>query len=713
MPQFVLIDQSIRGLTGHHYEYAVHVLRAAEKAGYQPILAANRKFTGQGEKNWLIFREYEFGFWSEPRKRQFRLPKLAWIRRIWFLGRCKLRFSELGLAWLGCTDWGKYLSRKPRGLAGFLTHALGLLLIVATKALRLAGLLLLLPFWAVALPLLAVRELLGLLVRPRLFQRYVRAFVLELRTYAEFAKILARSANFLYDTAGNKPSRVRGGVAAAFGRDTRNLFKKVGLQAGDVVFLPTISHRDLLGLLDFFRAGQLSAGVSWHFLFRRNLYTGTLEDSPDCREKVAEIRNAFQTFQAEIGERKVFFYTDSAELTWQYEQLGAFPFHTLSIPHTYSARDVPVRDGPLRVTYLGDARREKGYHLLPRIVGDLLQEGLAGKLRFVFQSNYNVPGGEPEAVVARGQLESFPESMVSLYKQALSTADYKALLLSSDITILPYDRTNYGARSSGVLVESLAAGIPVIVPAGTWLSRQLLMAGDADGQERPRNEMTVVESLAQSALSWSCHGSPGVSALVDGKLEAGFESKAYCWLDVPDSATHLLFTAQFSRLPLDGCFYITELGEDDLELGHTRRIYLQGSANQGKCRVVCRLTPQARKLWVAVGSAHKNARVQIEDTRVDLLRQPPGQCIPSGAAGLAYQEAGEILELIREIADHYPHYRRTAAEFAMQWRGFHNADRLVADVVQNAASGYGLAADVSGAAGADGSSIAGQDITCA
>ena len=703
MPQFVLIDQSIRGLTGHHYEYAVHVLRAA----------ANRGFTGQGEKHWLIYREYEFGFWSEPRKQQLSRPKVEWIRRIWFLGRCKLRFSALGLAWVGRTDWAKYVSRKPRGLAGFLTHALGLLLIVATKVLCLAGLLLLLPFWAVTLPLLAVRELLGLLVRPPLFQRYVRAFVLELRTYAEFAKALARSAGFLRGAAGKEPSGVPEGVAAAFGRDTRNLFKKVNLRAGDVVFLPTISRRDLLGLLEFFRRAQPPVGVSWHFLFRRNLYPGTLEDSPDCREEVAKISNAFQTFQKEIGERKVFFYTDSTELTRQYEQLGAFPFHALSIPPTYSARDAPVREGPLRVTYLGDARREKGYHLLPKIVGDLRQEGLAGKLRFVFQSNYNVPGGEPEAVVARGQLESFPESMVSLYKQALSTADYKALLLSSDITILPYDRISYGVRSSGILVESLAAGIPVIVPAGTWLSRQLLTAGYADKQEKPRNEMTVVESFGQSSLSWCCHGSPGVSAFLDGKLEAGFESKAYCWLEVPESATHLLFTVRFSRPTFDGCFYITELGEDDLKLGHMRRIHLQGGANQGKCSVVCRLAAQARKLWVALGSAHKNAHIQIENTRVDLLRQPAGQSIPRGAAGLAYQDAEEIPELIREMADHYPHYRRSAAEFAKQWRGFHNADRLVADIARNAGSGYGLAAEVSDAAGTDGSSIAEQDIACA
>ena len=415
MRQFVLIDQSIRGLTGHHYEYAVHVLGAAEKAGYQPILATNREFTGQGENNWLIVREYEFGFWPKPSKEQHLRPQAEWIRRIWFLGRCKLRFSELGLAWLGRTDWANYLSRKPRGFAGFIKFALSLSLIVAAKMLRLAGLFLMLPVWVVALPLLALGELLRLLVRPAAFQRYVGAFVLELRTYVEFPKALTRFARSRPGTtAARGPSRE--GVESDFGRDTGNLFRKVNLQAGDLVFLPTVSHDDLFGLLEVFEDSQIPAGVSWHFLFRRNLYPGTLEDSPESNEEFAEMQNCLRSFQEKIGGRQVFFYTDSTELTRQYDGLGTFSFHTLPIPHTYSGREVTAGDGPLRVTYLGDARREKGYHLLPTIVGDLRQEGLAGKLQFVFQSHYNVPGGEPEAVVARGQLESFPGSMVQLYK---------------------------------------------------------------------------------------------------------------------------------------------------------------------------------------------------------------------------------------------------------------------------------------------------------
>ena len=44
MPQFVLIDHSLRSVGGHHYEYAVHVLREAETAGFEIVLATHRRF---------------------------------------------------------------------------------------------------------------------------------------------------------------------------------------------------------------------------------------------------------------------------------------------------------------------------------------------------------------------------------------------------------------------------------------------------------------------------------------------------------------------------------------------------------------------------------------------------------------------------------------------------------------------------------------------
>ena len=54
MSKFVVLDPSLRGVGQHHFEYDVHVLRAAERQGWQPVLAAHRDLGQQRElaENW-------------------------------------------------------------------------------------------------------------------------------------------------------------------------------------------------------------------------------------------------------------------------------------------------------------------------------------------------------------------------------------------------------------------------------------------------------------------------------------------------------------------------------------------------------------------------------------------------------------------------------------------------------------------------------------
>ena len=46
MAKFLLIDHSLRDAGGHHYDYAVQVLGAAEQAGLDVYLATHREFAG-------------------------------------------------------------------------------------------------------------------------------------------------------------------------------------------------------------------------------------------------------------------------------------------------------------------------------------------------------------------------------------------------------------------------------------------------------------------------------------------------------------------------------------------------------------------------------------------------------------------------------------------------------------------------------------------
>ena len=74
-----------------------------------------------------------------------------------------------------------------------------------------------------------------------------------------------------------------------------------------------------------------------------------------------------------------------------------------------------------------------------------------------------------------------------MIERALTTGEYADLVHSADIILLPYQADVYAARSSGILAEALAAGKPVVVPSGTWMSRQVeRVAGNANSNRTPR-----------------------------------------------------------------------------------------------------------------------------------------------------------------------------------------------------------------------------------
>ena len=254
-----------------------------------------------------------------------------------------------------------------------------------------------------------------------------------------------------------------------FGRDTWQLFRRVALEDGDIVFIPTLNEREMLGLLKYFKRDARSANASWHLLFRRNIYRGRDPEYAAQDEQTRELRSAFQTFDRSLTGQRVVLWTDSAALTHQYSRLLVREFRTLPIPvgADYRRTEREPHHDRMRVVYVGDARTEKGYPHLPELVQHLLAtEGRKTQLEFGIQSNFNLRDGDPGSAVARAQLEAMDSARVEIYREALTSAEYRALMSSGDLVLVLYDRDNYYARSSGIFVEAMVAGLPVVIPAG-------------------------------------------------------------------------------------------------------------------------------------------------------------------------------------------------------------------------------------------------------
>lgn len=178
--------------------------------------------------------------------------------------------------------------------------------------------------------------------------------------------------------------------------------------------------------------------------------------------------------------RKLGFLSDTEPLARSFTRLFGHAFTVMPIPfRTDLLEGEPAGRGdggsaPLTIGYFGDARPEKGFSLLPPMLSRLWPTAIrSGKARFLVQSHFNTPGGEPGMLQARNQLLQFAAPQVELTMAPLATADYYRRLQACDAILIPYDPDGYAERSSGILVEALVAGKPVIVPQGSWMAGQV------------------------------------------------------------------------------------------------------------------------------------------------------------------------------------------------------------------------------------------------
>lgn len=53
--------------------------------------------------------------------------------------------------------------------------------------------------------------------------------------------------------------------------------------------------------------------------------------------------------------------------------------------------------------------------------------------------------------------------------QTLTPAEFDSFIASADVLVLPYAASHFGERTSGLLVDAMLLGVPVVAGRGTWL----------------------------------------------------------------------------------------------------------------------------------------------------------------------------------------------------------------------------------------------------
>jgi hypothetical protein len=156
-----------------------------------------------------------------------------------------------------------------------------------------------------------------------------------------------------------------------------------------------------------------------------------------------------------------------------YASMLACPVETM--PTVHMGVNIPRQremgaDGAITVSFLGHQRSEKGYHLVPEIVRQLLEHRLPVKLLVHNGDPDDCPGDYGIIGVSSKLREMASANPILTFEHRPADQLYwQGLLDRSDLIVLPYEPARYDAAYSAIAVEAVSDGVPMVVPAGTTM----------------------------------------------------------------------------------------------------------------------------------------------------------------------------------------------------------------------------------------------------
>jgi glycosyltransferase involved in cell wall biosynthesis len=502
-----------------------------------------------------------------------------------------------------------------------------------------------------------------------------------------------------------KSLRISSEVLDGFVSQCDDAFKSVEVRAGDTVFVPTLTEFDLKWIVTFLARRPDLSSTPWHLQFHFNFLEGREPDYAAQEEQFEAMRRHFASQLAHVPGHPLFFYTTTRPLAAQYERLGAGKFQPLPYPVKPPS---PIRESEpaetkthqrLRLTCGGCVRPEKGYEWLNSAIAELWDDYFAsGRLQLVIQTDaknlsFSLPRRQRAQFVDASHIDS-AEAPIICVRGPLSAESYDQLIHSADIGLFLYDSQRYYTRCSGVLLEMLTAGVPVIVPAGCWLSAQIAeeIYSHLDAL---LPSLSSVKHYSAAEAGWRPMSIANVPArgnqpppirtaakVRDAIVFGGADDVASCTLRVPGSATDLGLTLTWSDSTSPGV-YVRLISRQLDASGHsvgTVSTILERRTSHQATPALLQLKPNVTSVELTLENAFNDGTVVAD---LDTSFVAADRRFPVGAVGLIAADRGQLPELLAELTQHYSHYRQTAAAFAKQLTWNHLPERTVAALKSN------------------------------
>jgi hypothetical protein len=246
----------------------------------------------------------------------------------------------------------------------------------------------------------------------------------------------------------------------------------------DTVFAPTVVLHHLLGYHGIAKKFGGSKFKQLVLLIRNNIALYDSDGNRTFRSTAKVWRWAIQRFRPLIADGRVRFVTDSERLADEYEQLTGIRFQVLPHPSlvgmttaaTETDADQHGTSKWVKIFLPGPARHEKGVVRLLEAAKLLADVKLEKHIEITLQwrEAFDLPDGSHVGPDDVGKYESENISF-RIIREPLSSEAYLHELQNADAIILPYRREVYYARISGVAVEAMMLGKPLLFTKNTWI----------------------------------------------------------------------------------------------------------------------------------------------------------------------------------------------------------------------------------------------------
>lgn len=269
-----------------------------------------------------------------------------------------------------------------------------------------------------------------------------------------------------------------------------NLFKnlRTDLDPSDIVFSHTCDPKVVRGIAAWYTSLAKDRRPYLVLKFQNHCYRFV---SPDHLALAKSIfRLALKPF---INEPKVRFAASNTLIGSQIKAMAEKPCPVFPVPLRLEVPARPYRSraekGMVRIGYAGEGRVEQGVGYLPEVIEAILP----AYPDVVFEVQFACRFVDDDTLA---RLRAFGDR-VRIHESCYVGEDFHRLIASFDVLLLPYQPRSYVERSSQVVIEAMALGVPLIVPVGTSLALEVKRFDCGYTLIRSHDGLSIIDAVSR------------------------------------------------------------------------------------------------------------------------------------------------------------------------------------------------------------------------